>query len=123
MTRIDHEPVKPRRKLRVAAKLTNRSKQLQKDLLRDVVSDGAIAAGGIDGDREHLVFVGFEEELKGSAVALLEGFDNPFIDKLFSHHHQELDDTGGLFLPAKNKPRIFADERGSDLRLSAKIRG
>jgi hypothetical protein len=108
MTRIDHEPVKPRRKLRVAAKLTNRSKQLQKDLLRDVVSDGAIAAGGIDGDREHLVFVGFEEELKGSAVALLAGFDNPSIDKLFSHHHQELDAAPHESLP-KNRTTDYTD--------------
>ena len=41
----------------------------------------------VERDREHLVFVGFEQELKGSAVALLAGFDNPSINKLFSHHH------------------------------------
>jgi len=104
-TSIDDETIKPRRKLRLAAKLTNRGEQLQKDLLRDVVSDGAVAAGGIDGDREHPVFVGFEEELKGSAVALLASFDNPSIDKLFSHHHQDLDVDPRGSLP-KNRTRI-----------------
>ena len=47
----------------------------------------SIAARGIDGDGVHLVFVSFEQELKSGAVALLAGFDNPSINKLFSHHH------------------------------------
>ena len=69
--------------------------------LRDVVSDGAVTTGRIDGDREHPVFVGFEEELEGSPVALLASFDNPSIDKLFSHHHQCLDAGRYSILPIK----------------------
>jgi hypothetical protein len=43
--------------------------------LGDVVSNGAIATGGIDGNREDLVFLSLEKKQKGVAVALLAGFD------------------------------------------------
>jgi hypothetical protein len=36
-TSVDYEPVKPGREFRITAKLPDRSKQLQKDLLCDVV--------------------------------------------------------------------------------------
>jgi len=39
--------------------------------------------------------------LKGCAVALLAGFDNPSINKLFSRHHQKLDADPRESLPKK----------------------
>jgi hypothetical protein len=90
-TSINDQTIKPRRELRIAAKLPDGGKQLQKDLLRYVVSHGAVAAGRIDSDGKHFVFVSFEEKLKGCAVALLARFDYLSANKLFSHHHHWLD--------------------------------
>src|SRR5438045_5160068 len=85
-TSIDDETIKPGREFRVAAKLANGSEQLQKDLLGNVFGDRAVA-GGIDGYREYLVFISFEEELKRGAIAMLAGFDDASVNELFSHYH------------------------------------
>src|SRR5688572_33344716 len=84
-TRIDHQAVQPRRKLRVSTKLANGCEQLQKDLLGDVFRERSIATGRIDGNGEDLVFVSFKQTLKGVAVALLAGFNNLSVYKLLSH--------------------------------------
>src|SRR5829696_8109079 len=86
-TGIDDQPVKPGGKLRVTSKLSNSGEQLQKYLLRDVIRQRSVAAR-VNSDGEHLVFVRLEEKLEGSAVTLLAGFNDPSVDKLFSHHHR-----------------------------------
>jgi hypothetical protein len=74
--------------------------------LGDVVSDAPIATRGINGDGEYFVFVGLEEKLKGSAVALLARFDYPFIDKLLSHHHQKVRRPAKGVSSKKNSHRL-----------------